>query len=88
MLVANPVYESYDEIKKKYDGYCVYITHVKGRTIEPDAGEVLAYNEDIGALTNEIRPILFSDKDLGVHTTRVLKDTSGYGIIQVITHEN
>jgi hypothetical protein len=86
MLVENPKYETYDVIRKKYDGYCIFIINCKGETLEPLGGEVIAYNEDIGHLTREIDPFLDGDMDLGLYTTDVLKPIHDVGgPIEVIT---
>jgi hypothetical protein len=84
MLIENPKYEDYDTIQRKYDGYCIFITHCKGRAIEPEGGIVRARNSDIGELTEEILPMLESDDELGVYTTSVLKDFGDVGVIEVV----
>jgi hypothetical protein len=84
MLVENPKYETYDVIKKKYDGYCIFLIHCQGRTVEPIGGEVIAYNEDMGGLINDMDPFLDGDIDLGVYTTDVLKPIYDIGPIEVI----
>jgi len=86
MIIKNPYYESYEEIQNKYNGYCVFIIKCKGNRVQPIGGEVVAYNEDLGALTKEIQHIINSDEDLGLYTIKTLKDVVDIGIVQVLTH--
>jgi hypothetical protein len=51
MIIKNSSYEEYSEIRKRYNGYCVFIVRFKGDPIEPEGGEVLAYNESLAELT-------------------------------------
>ena len=80
MLIENPAYEDYTEIKRKYDGYCVFMTHCKGRRVEPDGGVVIAYHKRLGTLTNEVLHILDGEDDIGVYTFHTLQNISDVGL--------
>ena len=58
MLVTNPVRESYDEIREKYDGYCVLVIESDRDEIDFGTGKAFAYDEDLATLTGETMDLI------------------------------
>ena len=53
MFITNPVRESYEEIREKYDGYCVLVVECDYEKMDFGSGTVVAYHEDLAALVKE-----------------------------------
>ncbi|MCL2386900.1 MAG: hypothetical protein FWC89_05030 [Defluviitaleaceae bacterium] len=87
MLIENPVYETWEEIERKYDGYCVFMANCIGNITLPEGGEVWGYNKSLADLTGEVMHFIESDThNLGMYTFITLTDF-GYtgGVLQVVT---
>ena len=87
MIVKNPIYETYEAIRKKYDGYCVFIIKCNGDTFEPIGGEVKAFNKSLADLTIEAMPII-NNEPVGIFTFDTYTDFGDSGVIQVVFDEN
>jgi len=64
MWVTNPVMEKHDEIRKKYDGYCVLVVQCDEDNICYNQGMVVAYGNSAAELTRETWDYV-EDNDLG-----------------------
>ena len=87
MLIENPVYENYKQIRERYDGYCVFIARYKGASVEPEGGEVLAYNNSLAKLIKEVRP-LRRKENIGEHTFLTFTDFGDSSVIQVVPYND
>jgi len=89
VIVKEPKYEKWEDIKKKYDGYCIFLTNCKGGTLEPEGGIVRAYNEDMGDLIGETNFAFdWNKEDFGDHSFQPLKEFGDIGVIEVIPYDN
>ena len=86
MLVEKPIYEKFDEIRKKYDGYCAFVVRCMGDYDDIIGGEVVAYNKCLADLTLEARPII-KNGGIGVYVFETFTDFGEYDVIQVIPYE-
>ncbi|MCL2387815.1 MAG: hypothetical protein FWC89_09755 [Defluviitaleaceae bacterium] len=65
MFVENPVRETYEEIKSKYNGYCAFIIKCDKMGMNFGTGIVLAYHEDLSVLMRNTLSIVDED-DVGI----------------------
>jgi hypothetical protein len=84
MLVDNPVRESYEDIRKKYDGYCVLVVECENKKMNFGMGKVIAYHEDLATLVGET--IEITDGDLGIFRYDTYTNIGNGGPIQVVHH--
>ena len=63
MIIENPVRETYEEIRNKYDGYCVLVIECDRKKEDFGSAKVLAYDRNLADLTAE--------------TIRLLNQTTG-----------
>jgi len=90
VLIEKPVYEKWEDIEKKYDGYCVFMANCTGNVTVPEGGEVWGYNKSLGELTNAVYHFIESDKyDVGMYTFKTLT-SFGYtgGVLQVVNTDD
>ena len=87
MLVKDAVYEDYGKIRSRYDGYCVFMADYKGEAVEPEGGVVLAYNESLAKLIEEVRP-LRKKGNIGEGNFMTFTDFSDISVIQVVPDED
>ena len=85
MLIANPVRESYEEIREKYDGYCVLVVECDCEKMNFGTGKVVAYHEDLATLVEET--IEMTDGDLGIFGYEAFDSVDSTGPIQVVHHD-
>ena len=85
MLIAQPIHESYDEIKRKYDGYCVLVVDCENERQNFGTGKVLAYHEKLAELTRETIDML--NDDMGIFAYKTFTNLGNISPIQVIHHE-
>ena len=83
MIIEDPIYENYEMIRKKYDGYCVFIINCDGATFKPIGGEVKAYDKSLGELISEAMPIIINES-VGVYTFHTYTDFGDSSVVQVI----
>ena len=81
MIVKNPIRESCHEIKQKYDGYCILVTHCDNKREEFGNGIVVAYDKKLSSLIKETEDIL--DADIGIYAYKTFTDL---GSTQVTHH--
>ena len=86
MFVANPIRESYTEIRERYDGYCVLVIECDNEKINFGNGKVIAYHEDLATLVSETID-LTDDNDLGFFTYSTYTNFGSGGPIQVVHHD-
>jgi hypothetical protein len=86
MLIENPVRESYEEIREKYDGYCVLVIECDKEKMDFGTGKAIAYGDKLAALTKETRDIISGDVGIFMYCT--FTDFGGFGVgpIQVTHH--
>ena len=87
MIIEKPAYEKWEEIEKKYDGFCVFLANCIGDILIPEGGEVWGYDKNLGKLTRDVCHFIESDEyNLGVYAFKTLTsfDNTG-GILQVVT---
>jgi len=84
MLVANPIRDSYEDIRKKYDGYCVLVVECDSKKMNFGTGKVIAYHEDLATLVGET--IELTDGGLGIFRYDAYTNISNGGPIQVVHH--
>ncbi|MCL2604576.1 MAG: hypothetical protein FWD90_08865 [Defluviitaleaceae bacterium] len=84
MLVANPVQESYEMIREKYDGFCVLVVECDNEKMNYGTGKVIAYHEDLATLVGET--IELTDGDVGIFRYDAYTNTESGGPIQVVHH--
>lgn len=84
MLVENPTRESYEEIRNKYDGYCVLVVECNSKKMDFGTGKVIAYHEDLATLVGET--IELTDGDLGIFRYDTYTNIGSGGPIQVTHH--
>ena len=85
MLINNPIRETYDEIRKKYDGYCVLVIECEKEKMDFGSGKAIAYGKELGALTNETINFL-DDNEVGIFFFKTFTDFGFSGPIQVTHH--
>ena len=85
MFVANPIRESCEVIREKYDDYCVLVTECDSKKMNFGSGIVIAYHEDLATLVGET--IELTDGDLGIFRYDTYTNIGSGGLIQVIHHE-
>ena len=84
MLIENPVRETYNEIKDKYDGYCVLVIECDKKKMNFGTGKAIAYGDKLGALSKETRGIINSDVGIFMYCT--FTDFGSLSPIQVTHH--
>ena len=84
MLIENPVRETYKEIIKKYDGYCVLVIECEKEKMDFGSGKAIAFNDRLAALTKETRDII--NGDVGIFMYCTFTDFGSLGPIQVTHH--
>jgi len=84
MLVANPIRENYEEIRNKYDGYCILVKECDSEKMNFGTGIVIAYHEDLATLVRET--IELTDDDLGIFGYKTFSNIGTGGPIQVVHH--
>ena len=84
MFVTNPIRESYEEIRKKYDGYCVLVVECENEKMNFGNGKVIAYHEDLATLVGTT--IKLTDGDLGIFGYKTFSNIGIGGPIQVVHH--
>lgn len=85
MLVANPIRESYEEIREKYDGYCVLVIECDSEKMNFGTGKVIAYHDDLATLVGET--IELTDGDVGVFGYKTFTNIGAGGPIQVVHYD-
>lgn len=84
MLITNPIRESYEEIRKKYNGYCALVIECDYEKMDFGSGKVIAYHEDLATLVKET--IELTDSDLGIFGYKTFSNVGTGGPIQVVHH--
>jgi hypothetical protein len=84
MTIKNPIRETYEEIKNKYDGYCVLVIECDKEKMNFGSGKVIAYEKKLGTLTKETLDII--NGDIGIFMYCTFTDIGSLGPIQVTHH--
>ncbi|MCL2197366.1 MAG: hypothetical protein FWB80_00430 [Defluviitaleaceae bacterium] len=84
MLVTNPKSETYDEIRDKYDGYCVLVIECESKKQNFGYGKVVAYSKNLADLNRETRSIL--KEDIGIFVYKTFTDFGSFAPTQVVHH--
>lgn len=90
MIIENPVYEKWADIERKYDGFCVFLANCIGNTVEPEGGEVWAYNRSLGKLMDAVYRFIEDERyNVGLYTTVTLTgfENTG-GVLQVVNMDD
>jgi hypothetical protein len=85
MLVENPVRETFEEIRDKYDGYCVLVIECDKEKMNFGSGKAMAYGKSLGALTKETIDFV-NDNEVGIFFYKTFTDFGSLGPIQVTHH--
>ena len=86
MLVQNPIRETWDEMKEKYDGFCIFVAKCSDNGVRPKSGEVWAYNESLAELTGEVDHLFEGDDDsqMGIHSFITLTGFADCTLMHVV----
>ena len=89
MLVQNPVRESWETIKNKYGGYCIFIAKCTDDGVRPKAGEVWAYSKSLADLNNEVDHFFeMSNISMGIHSFITLTGFSDSNLMHVVAFDD
>jgi len=82
VIIEKPVYENWEDIEKKYTGYCVFLANCTGNVTIPLGGEVWGYGKSLGELTHAVYHFIESDEyDVGLYTFKTLTSFEHTGSI-------
>ena len=84
VLIENPTRETYKEIRKKYDGYCVLVIECESGNLNFGSGKAIAYGENLADLVRETRDLIGGDT--GIISYETYTDFGNLGPIQVVHH--
>ena len=85
MLVQNPVRETWNEIRKKYEGYCIFIANCSDDGVRPKAGEVWAYGKTLAELNSLVDHFFdMEDTGMGIHSFITLTGFGDIGLMHVV----
>ena len=85
MLVQNPIRETWNEIKNKYDGFCIFVANCSDDGVRPKMGEVWAYSKTLSELNSIVDHFFeMEDIDMGIHSFITLTDFGDIGLMHVV----
>ena len=84
MLVENPIRESYEEIREKYDGYCVLVIECVSNKQNFEFGKVIAFDKNLAKLSKDTRKLI--EGDIGIFAYKTFTDFGNFSPIQVVHH--
>ena len=85
MLIADPVRESYEEIRNKYDGYCVLVIECASKKPNFESGKAIAFDKSLASLITGTRNLI--NDDIGTFIYSTFTDFGNFSPIQVTHHE-
>ena len=85
MIVENPVRETYEEIRNKYDGYCVLVIECEQKKMNFGSGKAIAYDKSLGNLSKETVDFV-ENNEVGIFFYKTFTDFGSLSPIQVVHH--
>ena len=84
MLVSDPARESYEEIREKYDGYCVLVIDCDSKKPNFGSGMAIAFDKSLAELIKETQALI--EGDVGTFVYSTFTDFGNFAPIQVVHH--
>jgi len=85
MLIVDPVRESYEDIRNKYDGYCVLVIECVSKKPNFEFGKAIAFDKSLASLIEDTRSLI--KDDIGTFVYSTFTDFGNFSPIQVTHHE-